>query len=222
MYNATNHFIDRHAGKTSGSRIAYTDHAGDWTYQQLAILVDQAGNVLSNLGLKAEQRVLMCMTDSVSFPAVFWGAIKIGAIPVPVNTMLTDVDYAYMLHDSCARVVVVSESLYPKFTPHIDGQSSLEEVVIDGSSIDGRPSLSVLMESFEAELSTAPTPATPRARCRRSRGCCCAGRTTRAARRCTGWPPRARPPSRRCWPRWRTGLLTQGVPRVPQDPLVPL
>ena len=157
MYNATNHFIDRHAGKTSGTRIAYTDHAGDWTYQQLAILVDQAGNVLSNLGLKAEQRVLMCMTDSVLFPAVFWGAIKIGAIPVPVNTMLTDVDYAYMLHDSRARVLVVSESLYPKFAPNIDRQSSLEEVVIDGSSIDGRPSLSVLMESFEAELSTAPT-----------------------------------------------------------------
>mgnify|MGYP002525104159 FL=1 len=144
MYNATNHFIDRHTGKTSGVRVAYTDHTGDWTYQQLAAMVDQAGKVLSSLGLKAEQRVLMCMTDSVSFPAVFWGAIKIGAIPVPVNTMLTDVDYAYMLHDSCARVLVVSESLYPKFAPHIDGQSSLEEVVIDGSSIDGQDRKSVV------------------------------------------------------------------------------
>jgi len=101
--------------------------------------------------------MLMCMTDSVWFPAVFWGAIKIGAVPVPVNTMLTDADYAYMLNDSCARVLVVSESLYPKFVPHIDAQSSLGEVVIDGSGTDGRPSLSVLMESFEAELPTAPT-----------------------------------------------------------------
>ncbi len=107
MYNATNHFIDRHTGKTSGVRVAYTDHAGDWTYQELAAMVNQAGNVLSNLGLKAEQRVLMCMTDSVWFPAVFWGAIKIGAVPVPVNTMLTGEDYAYMLHDSYARVLVV-------------------------------------------------------------------------------------------------------------------
>jgi len=157
MYNATNHFIDRHAGKTSGARVAYTDHTGDWTYQKLAAMVNQAGHVLSNLGLKAEQRMLMCMTDSVWFPAVFWGAIKIGAVPVPVNTMLTDADYAYMLNDSCARVLVVSESLYPKFVPHIDAQSSLGEVVIDGSGTDGRPSLSVLMESFEAELPTAPT-----------------------------------------------------------------
>ena len=157
MYNATNHFIDRHAGKTSGARVAYTDHTGDWTYQELAAMVNQAGHVLSNLGLKAEQRMLMCMTDSVWFPAVFWGAIKIGAVPVPVNTMLTDADYAYMLNDSCARVLVVSESLYPKFVPHIDAQSSLGEVVIDGSGTDGRPSLSVLMESFEAELPTAPT-----------------------------------------------------------------
>ncbi len=156
MYNATNHFIDRHANKTCGVRVAYTDHTGDWTYHQLAAMVDQAGNVLSNLGLKAEQRLLMCMTDSVWFPVVFWGAIKIGAVPVPVNTMLTGTDYAYMLHDSCAHVLVVSESLYPIFAPHIDGQPSLGEVVIDGSSIDGRHSLSVLMESSESELPTAP------------------------------------------------------------------
>ena len=79
MYNAANHFIDRHADRTSGNRIAYTDYAGDWTYQQLVAMVNQAGNVLSNLGLKEKQRVLMCMTDSVLFPAVFWGAIKISA-----------------------------------------------------------------------------------------------------------------------------------------------
>ena len=145
MYNAANHFIDRHSDRTPSNRIAYTDYAGDWTYQQLVALVNQAGNVLSNLGLKEKQRVLMCMTDSVLFPAVFWGAIKIGAIPVPVNTMLTDTDYAYMLDDSCARILVVSESLYPKFATQLDSRSSLDEVVIDGSSIDGRPSLSILM-----------------------------------------------------------------------------
>ena len=156
MYNASNHFVDRHIGEISGARVAYTDHAGDWTYHQLSVMVHQAGNVLLNLGLKAEQRVLMCMTDSVWFPAVFWGAIKIGAVPVPVNTMLTGADYSYMLHDSSARVLVVSESIYPKFAPHIDGQSSLVEVVIDGSSIDGRHSLSVLMESFESELPIEP------------------------------------------------------------------
>ena len=157
MYNASSHFVDRHIGETSDVRVAYTDHAGDWTYHQLSVMVHQAGNVLLNLGLKAEQRVLMCMTDSVWFPAVFWAAIKIGAVPVPVNTMLTGADYAYMLHDSSARVLVVSENLYPKFVPHIGGQSSLGEVVIDGSSIDGRHSLSVLMESSESELPTAPT-----------------------------------------------------------------
>ena len=96
IYNAANHFIDRHSGRPPINRIAYTDYAGDWTYQQLVALVNQAGNVLSNLGLKEKQRVMMCMTDSVLFPAVFWGAIKIGAIPVPVNTMLTGADYAYM------------------------------------------------------------------------------------------------------------------------------
>ena len=157
MYNAANHFIDRHSDRTPGNRIAYTDYTGDWTYQQLVAMVNQAGNVLSNLGLKEKQRVLMCMTDSVLFPAVFWGAIKIGAIPVPVNTMLTDTDYAYMLDDSCASILVVSESLYPKFATQLDSRSSLDEVVIDGSSIDGRPSLSTLMESFGSELSTVPT-----------------------------------------------------------------
>ena len=152
MYNAANHFIDRHSDRTPGNRIAYTDYAGDWTYQQLVAMVNQAGNVLSNLGLKEKQCVLMCMTDSVLFPAVFWGAIKLGPIPVQVNTMLTDSDYAYMLDDSCARILVVSESLYPNFSTQLDRRSSLGKVVIDGASIDDRPSLSILMESFDSEL----------------------------------------------------------------------
>ncbi|GIT48220.1 MAG: hypothetical protein Ct9H300mP14_01480 [Gammaproteobacteria bacterium] len=129
MYNATNHFIDRHTNKTSGGRVAYTDHAGDWTYHQFgAHGRSSRQRIIKFWGLKAEQRVLMCMTDSVWFPAVFWGAIKFGAVPVPVNTMLTGTDYAYMLHDSCAHVwwylKVCPQNLPPYKRSAVSGRGS--------------------------------------------------------------------------------------------------
>ena len=64
-----------------------------------------------------EQRVLLVLTDTVSFPIAFFGAIKIGAVPVPVNTLLTTEDYDGLLRDSRAVALIVSASLYGKVAP---------------------------------------------------------------------------------------------------------
>ncbi|GIS89111.1 MAG: hypothetical protein CM1200mP18_18210 [Gammaproteobacteria bacterium] len=73
----------------------------------------------------------MCMTDRCCFLRFFGGAIKIGAIPVPVNTMLR-ILITLNVGRSCARILVVSESLYPKFATQLDSRSSLDGVFIDG------------------------------------------------------------------------------------------
>jgi len=69
-----------------------------------------------------EQRVMLCLQDGVDFPTAFLGAIKAGIVPIPVNTMLSAADYAYMLHDSRAPMLVISAALLPQFLP-ILGQS---------------------------------------------------------------------------------------------------
>ncbi|NKC14473.1 MAG: benzoate-CoA ligase family protein [Gammaproteobacteria bacterium] len=155
-YNAANEFIDRHVLEGRAGRRALVDRSGAYTYGELAERVNRAGNALLASGAKQETRVALCLLDTVDFPAVFWGAIKAGLIPIPLNTLLTRDDYDYMLRDSRARILVVSEELWPQFEPIVAKQAALEAVVISGSAA-GHVSLSGLMAQASPELTTAAT-----------------------------------------------------------------
>ena len=99
--------------------------------------MNRAGNALRALGAGMETRVLMCMLDGIDFPAVFWGAIKAGCVPIPINTLLTSNDYAHLLRDSRARIVVVSEALLDRFAPALEDQTHVERVVVAGGVAQG-------------------------------------------------------------------------------------
>src|SRR4030067_672975 len=81
-------------------------HIGDQTspYQQLSELANRTGNALKALGAEQEQRVMMLLLDTPQFPATFFGAIRIGAVPIPTNTVMQPPDYQYFLDDSRAKV----------------------------------------------------------------------------------------------------------------------
>src|SRR3954470_12821220 len=83
-HNAATHFVDRHLDEGRGDKIAIRDDEGELTYAGLAEVVNRAGNALRALGVRMEDRGLVAMLDGTAFPAVFFGAIKIGAVPVPV------------------------------------------------------------------------------------------------------------------------------------------
>ena len=107
-YNAALEFVDANLDRGRGEKVAFIDDSGHYTYRELAERVNRAGNALRALGAGMETRVLMCMADGIDFPALFFGAIKAGCVPIPVNTLLTPSDYAYLLRDSRARFAVVS------------------------------------------------------------------------------------------------------------------
>jgi len=132
-YNAAVDFVDRHLAEGRGGKVAFIDDAGSCTYAGLAERMNRAGNVLLELDVTMEQRIMMCVLDSVDFPSVFFGAIKCGAVPVAVNTLLTTSDYQYMLADSRAQVLVVSDLLYEKFAPLIAAAPHLRHVVVCGA-----------------------------------------------------------------------------------------
>ena len=164
-YNAAQDIVDRHldAGGRAGHP-AVIDAAGTWTYAELAERINRTGNALAGLGMRMESRVAMCLLDSVDFPAVFLGAIRIGAVPIPLNTLLTAADYDYMLRDSRAHTLVVSEELVPAFAPILDGQPWLREVVVAGSggggaTVPGAHRLADLLAAAGTELDPAPTTA---------------------------------------------------------------
>ncbi len=156
-YNAAVDFIDRHLVEGRGDKTALSDDNGRVSYAELAEGVNRAGNAMRALGLRAEERVLMLMLDGAAFPAVFFGAIKTGAVPVPLNTLLTAADYDFMLRHSRARLLVVSAALYEKVAPVLPAQPFLERVVVDGGSGHGRPLLSELMAAASPALEAAAT-----------------------------------------------------------------
>ena len=110
-FNAAELFVDRHIAEGRGSKVAVLCGESETTYGELHARVNQTGNALRRLGVRAGERVLLLLVDCPEFAAAFFGAIKIGAVPVPVSTMLQPREYEYLLNDSGARVAIVSESL---------------------------------------------------------------------------------------------------------------
>jgi benzoate-CoA ligase family protein len=131
-YNAASYFIDRHVVEGRAGRIAFADDNGTYSYGDLAARVNRAGNVLRSLGVGAEDRVLLCLLDTFDFPALFWGAIKIGAVPVPISTMLRAADYDYLLRDCAAKVVAVSAELQGQWTSVAPAYRGLRAVLVTG------------------------------------------------------------------------------------------
>lgn len=162
-YNATVDFIDRNLVEGRGEKVAIRDDAGAYTYAQVAEQVNRAGNALRGLGVVPGDRVMMAMTDTVAFPAVFLGAIRIGAVPVPVNTVLTTDDYAFMLRDSGAKLLVASTAVWDTVAPVLDDQPELDTVIVDGEAVDRALALGDLMAAADPSLD--PVLAAPEAPC---------------------------------------------------------
>src|SRR5262245_40888890 len=112
-YNAVTWLLDRNVEEGRGNKLAFDDTVSRLTYGELQQQSRRAANMLRRLGVRREERVAMIMLDTVDFPVVFLGAIRAGIVPVPLNTLLTADQYAYVLADSRARVLFVSEALYP-------------------------------------------------------------------------------------------------------------
>jgi benzoate-CoA ligase len=113
LFNAADWFIDRNIRQGRGHKVAIRTRHRDYSYNDLQKMVNKTANALWDLGVRIEDRVVMVMLDVPQFCAVFFGAIRIGAVPIPVNTMMTAKDYEYYLNDSRARVLVISEELRP-------------------------------------------------------------------------------------------------------------
>ena len=107
-FNVSDYLLDRHIRAGHGDRLALTGVAGDVSYDQLTERVGHAARGLRGLGLQAEQRVVMVMEDSAEFVIVYLAAMRMGAVPVPISTMLRADGIAEILTDSRARVVAVS------------------------------------------------------------------------------------------------------------------
>src|SRR5215472_619085 len=108
LFNASEYLLDRRIAAGDGARLALTGPAGDLSYAELHDRVCRTAAGLRAAGVQPEQRVLMVMSDSPEFVVVYLAAMRVGAVPVPVSTMLRADGIAELLRDSRARFLAVS------------------------------------------------------------------------------------------------------------------
>ena len=116
-YNAAVEFVDSNVARGRGAKAAFIDPTRTLTYAELKERTDRFANALPRLGIGRERRIVLIMLDTVDFPPVFWGAIKAGVLPVPINTLMTAEQWRFVIRDSRADAIVVSSELLPQFAP---------------------------------------------------------------------------------------------------------
>ncbi len=160
-FNAASYFVDRHLDEADRDRIAFIDDRGPHTYLDLARRVDRAAAVLKECGVGIGDRVILCLVDSINFPALFFGALKIGAIPVPINTYLAAADYEAIVRDGEPTTIAISSAVVAAWQSVLSGNHSIRSVIVsEGSSIAiarGWLSLDDFVEQSISTIDPAPT-----------------------------------------------------------------
>lgn len=129
-YNAATRFIDDNVSNGLGGKVAVYYKDRSITYKQLQDYVNQAGNGFRDLSVEMENRVLLVCHDTPEMIAAFYGAVKIGAVPIPVNTIMSPADYEYFLNNSRAKVLVVHEDLWRNIRSLRDRFIYLKHVIV--------------------------------------------------------------------------------------------
>ncbi len=151
--------LDRNleAGRADKSALLTAD--GTVTYGELASLTAAVASYLLDLDVEREQRVLMILDDSPAFPATFLAAMRIGAVPVPVNPMDRVDNYVYYLDDSYAKVLVIEASLLPGLEAELQSRAGLHVLVVDGDPGPHASFDAVVREHAAARSGELPPPA---------------------------------------------------------------
>lgn len=152
IFNVATAFIDRHLDEGRGDRIAIRTDREEVSYQALYENVNRYGNALKALGLNEGDRILMAVFDEPAFFYTFWGAIKAGFVPIPVNTILKAPEYRFLIENSECHAVVYSADLEGQFKEAVTGEMAGLHVLSTGEG-----GLAGLAADQPAELSPART-----------------------------------------------------------------
>ena len=150
QFNAATWFVDRNVAEGRGAVPAFRYEDRTLTYADVLELTNRTGNALLEIGVEPENRVLMLCLDAPEFIGTFWGAIKIGAVPIPTNTLMRSADYLYFLNDSRAKVAVVSAPLLAEAGQALAEAKYLKHVLVAG----GAPGPYMAYEDRIAKAST--------------------------------------------------------------------
>jgi len=131
-YNAAVDFVDGNIARGNAKKVAFKEAARSITYGELQAETCRFGRGLYTLGLKPESRIIILHLDMIEFPIAFWGAIRAGIIPIPLNTLLTPEQYAYIIEDSRAEAIFISPQLISSIEPILNKLTWLKLAIVSG------------------------------------------------------------------------------------------
>jgi acyl-coenzyme A synthetase/AMP-(fatty) acid ligase len=136
IFNAATHFIDRNVADGRGARVAIEYGDERITYDDVLRNVNRCADALrGRLGLRPEERVLILLHDCPAFVYAFFGAIKIGAVPVPLNTLWKAADYEFVIRDARASVLIVGSELLPQIESiPLESRECIRHLIVVGSA----------------------------------------------------------------------------------------
>jgi len=157
VFNQAKFMTDRHLaeGRANNTAIYYEDK--EITYGELVTMVNRTGNAFKNLGVEIENRVILILPDCPEFLYGYLSAMKIGAVPIPANTLASSQDYQYFLNDSRAKALVVSPDVLPKIEAIKDGLKYLSRIIVLGGATSGTLSYHELITGASESLEAAET-----------------------------------------------------------------
>ncbi len=163
QFNAASVFLDRNVQEGRGEHPAIYSQGQIYTYTHIAEMANRTGNGLRDLGVEIEQRVALILLDSPEFAASFFGGMKIGAVPVPINTSLRPDDYIYMLNDSRAKVLLIHAQIWQTLQSILPSLKYVRHIVVVGLAKEGMAESATLhdfakwVEGSSATLKTTET-----------------------------------------------------------------
>jgi 4-hydroxybenzoate-CoA ligase len=159
-FNAADYFVDRNIREGRAEKVAILCEDRQLTYGQVQAGMNRVGNGLRSLDVRMEERVALLLLDTEVYPQAFFGAIKIGAVPICLNTLMRPKDYLYFLNDSRARVLLVDQGLLPLIDEIRPQTTFLEHViVVDGEAAGSDLRFDAWFSDQSDALEPAPTTA---------------------------------------------------------------
>jgi len=165
--NAVDYFVDRHLREGRGDAVVFRDPWRSLSYAGLAAATHRFAGALPTAGVGRERRIALLLLDTIDFPIAFWGALRAGVVPVPINTLLTHEMVGFILADCRAEALVISAPLVTALLPVLHSVTGLRRIVVSQpngttpAAIDDprQVGFEAFLAIRGADIATATTPA---------------------------------------------------------------
>ena len=156
-FNLGAFLLDRHLDEGRSEKVAIIYKDRKYTYREIAEAANRMGNAFLELGVEQENRVMICLPDCPEFIFSYFGAMRIGAVPVPISTMASAQDYRYYLNDSRAKVLITTSELASKFAEVQPELKYLRHFIVLGKTRDKQIDFETLLSKSSASLNVVAT-----------------------------------------------------------------